>query len=162
MIETRRSSWIPWVFVGGFAVVLLANGTLTYFALSTWTGLETTGSYQRGAAYNEVLDEEAAQRALGWSLDARFAGDAAKGEIAVDLKDARGKPLAGALVTARLVRPTHEGHDIDLALPEIRRGSYHTRLSVPLPGQWDVRLEARHGPDTYRKTVRLFAPVPGK
>ncbi|MBL4602812.1 MAG: FixH family protein, partial [Emcibacteraceae bacterium] len=32
-------------FVGFFLVVFLANGIMTYFALSTWTGLETENAY---------------------------------------------------------------------------------------------------------------------
>lgn len=158
----RRSLWIPWLFVGAFMVVLVANGTLTYFALSSWSGLETTGSYKRGSAYNSVVAAEEMQRRLGWSLEARFTGDAARGELSVDLRDDRGRPLAGGQLAARFVRPTHEGYDIDVTLQEVRPGGYRALVALPLAGQWDVRLVAQRGEDRFFRTVRLFAPVAGK
>ena len=41
----RRSAWIPWAFVGGFAIVIAANATLTIAALETWPGLATDDAH---------------------------------------------------------------------------------------------------------------------
>ena len=70
---TDRSRWIPYAFVAFFGVVLLANGTMIGLAFATWTGLETEGAYQKGLAYNRVLDRARAQAALGWRVDLAFA-----------------------------------------------------------------------------------------
>ena len=48
--------WIPWLFVGLFALVLVVNGSMIFVAFSTFPGLETTNAYQRGLAYNRQLD----------------------------------------------------------------------------------------------------------
>ncbi|MEX2643419.1 MAG: FixH family protein [Acetobacterales bacterium] len=158
-----RSGWIPWVFVGGFAVVIAANATLTYFALSSWTGLETREAYIRGNHYNAVLEADARQQALGWKVEAGLARlpDGSEG-LNVELRDAAGRPFGGAAVTARLVRPTHEGYDLDLAVPERAVGSYAVPVRLPLPGIWDVRIEARAGADTYRRTVRVVSRGAGR
>ena len=61
-MATDRSRWIPYAFLGFFAVVLLANGAMIWLAFATWTGLETEGAYQKGLAYNRTLAETEAQR----------------------------------------------------------------------------------------------------
>lgn len=156
-MSERRSAWIPWTFVGGFLVVIAANATLTYFALTSWTGLETRDAYVRGNQYNAVIESDARQQALGWQVEAGLdrSGDAES--LAVDLQDAAGRPLSGAAVTARFVRPTHEGYDLEVAVPEQDLGRYRAPVALPLPGIWDVRLEVRSGPDAFRKTVRVVA-----
>ncbi|MCZ8150271.1 MAG: FixH family protein, partial [Roseomonas sp.] len=57
--DPNRSRWIPWAFVGGMTVVVLVNLVLVYAALSTFTGVTTGRSYDRGRAYNLVLEEAA-------------------------------------------------------------------------------------------------------
>jgi hypothetical protein len=37
----RKSSWIPWIFVGGMLVVVVVNGFMAFYAISTFTGLTT-------------------------------------------------------------------------------------------------------------------------
>ncbi|MCW8952841.1 MAG: FixH family protein, partial [Rhodospirillales bacterium] len=44
--------WYPWIFVGGMTIVVIVNGIMIYFALSTFTGLETRNHYEKGLAYN--------------------------------------------------------------------------------------------------------------
>ena len=74
--DPKRSTWIPWVFVGGMALVVLVNLVLVYAALSTFTGVTTGKSYDRGRSYNQVLAEAARQDALGWAAAYRGAAAA--------------------------------------------------------------------------------------
>lgn len=151
----RRGSWIPWVFVAMFAVVLLANTAMVYVAASTWTGLETREHYRKGLEYNAALEAERAQAARGWqvAVDARAAGGTAL--LRVELRDRDGRALDGAEVTALLIRPTSDGHDFAVALDAAAAGVYAAEAAMPLPGQWDLRIEARHPAGDWQSIRRI-------
>ena len=68
----NSQSNIPYIFVAFFAVIIAVNLVYIYLAKSTWRGVETENSYQKGLNYNEVLKQEKKQQELGWSVDSRF------------------------------------------------------------------------------------------
>jgi len=160
-----RGWWIPYTFLAGFAVVLVANGTLLYFALTTFSGLSTQHAYVKGLAYNDRVADAQAQAALGWSWD--------MGLVAVDVpledpsrrvvtvrasgRDAAGDPLDGMALTATIRRPTEQGFDQTVELAPVGPGAYQARVSLPKPGQWDVLLTARRIDDVYTLRRRLMA-----
>ena len=153
---SRRSRWIPWIFVAGFGVVLVANGALILFSLTSWSGLETEQAYQKGLAYNQSLDAAAAQAARGWKTSLSFElGGALSGRLAVSFIDSSGAPVNGLKVTARLIRPTHEGFDHDVVLAHDGAGHYATSLDFPLAGQWQVKVEASGREAPYRLSGRI-------
>ena len=157
--QERRSSWIPWTFVGLFGVVLIANGALLYFALQSWTGIETDQAYQKGLAYNEQIEQAEAQERLGWSADLSVEPNGPlRAQIALRLTDSAGAPLERAEVRATFVRPTQEGHDIDLELPWRGDGHYAAEAELPLAGQWDLRVDVNHRRGSYRLEERIQAP----
>lgn len=127
-----------------FAVVLAANGTFIFLALSTWTGLSTENAYQRGIDYNEVLDAAARQRALGWTGALKFDG---RGRLSLIVADRQGKPVDKLTVRADIRRPTNENFDRAVTLARSGAGTYSVELELPLRGQWDVRAigEAQDG-----------------
>jgi nitrogen fixation protein FixH len=63
-----RGWWYPWIFVGFFFLTFAVNGALVFFALNTWTGLETQHYWERGTAYNAALDGARQQRERGWQV----------------------------------------------------------------------------------------------
>jgi nitrogen fixation protein FixH len=155
--EARRSRWIPWTFVGGFGVVIAANLVLIVFALTSWSGLETEQAYQKGLAYNRTLDAISSQAARGWqgALSFEPSGSGA-GRLALAITDAAGEPVDGLNVTARLIRPTHEGFDTVLALPAAGSGRYEAALYLPLAGQWRVEIEASGRGAPYTLSGRIM------
>jgi nitrogen fixation protein FixH len=154
---TDRSRWIPHAFVAFFGVVLLANGAMIWFAFATWTGLETEGAYQKGLAYNRVLDQARAQAALGWQVDLEFA-QAAGRRVAVRLAlaDRHGDLIEDAVASATFVRPVHEGVDQVAAIPHRYGGRYEAQLELPLAGQWDVQLTVASGSEVWRESRRIY------
>jgi nitrogen fixation protein FixH len=151
-----RGSWIPWVFVGLFGIVLIANGTMITVAISTFTGMETTSAYKKGLSYNKRLAAAAAQEALGWqaSLDAEAVEP---GEVAItfDLADRNGDPIAAADVSARIDRPLQDGFEQTIALRETRSGRYAASVDLPLRGQWNVAITAEVRGQNYQLTERI-------
>jgi nitrogen fixation protein FixH len=130
--DPTRGRWIPWIFVGGMAVVVVVNGVLIFQALTTFTGVTVGQSYDRGRTYNRVLDEAARQDALGWSLRASVEG----GQITVTARDRADAPIAG-LLEAHLLRPL-DGERIPL--PDIAgAGRFVLELPELRAGQWEFR-----------------------
>ena len=152
----RRGNWIPWAFVAFFGVVLAANGALIWFAFESWTGLATGSAYQRGLAYNRTLEAARQQAALGWTVGFSFEQTGARQAlIELTLEGRHGDLLEGAVVQATIVRPTHAGYDFVQRLEHQTAGRYEALLDLPLPGQWEIRIVAVQGGDTYRLTRRV-------
>ncbi|MGD9538695.1 MAG: FixH family protein [Alphaproteobacteria bacterium] len=153
----RRSRWIPWSFVGGFGVVIVANVILIVFALNSWSGLETDQAYVKGLAYNETIATARAQAKRGWQASVGFAPSGPlSGELVVSFVDAEGEPVTGLAVTARLIRPTHEGFDRETPMAPRGAGRYVVPLDFPLAGQWQVRVEAEGAGAPYRLSERIM------
>ena len=151
--------WLPWLFFLFFAVVLAVNGVMVYVAAASWTGLETKQHYVKGLAYNRTLADVERQKALGWTGDLTVKPEA-RGNVHLDLTllDRRRLAVAGADVTARFVRPTSEGHDEEIRMKDYGSGRYVGAMSLPLPGQWDVRVVAKHPSGDFRLTRRIVVP----
>ena len=149
--------WLPWLFFVFFAVVLAVNGVMVYFAASSWTGLETKHHYIKGRDYNRTLEAVAQQKARGWdaglSIETR---DRDHVRLDLTLLDAGKHAVAGADVSARLVRPTHEGYDLEIHMDDYGAGRYVGELRAPLAGQWDLRVVAHHPSGDYRITRRVM------
>ena len=148
----RRSAWIPWLFVGGLLLVVAVNAGLIYFAVSTFTGVTVGRAYDKGRAYNHVLEEAARQEALGWQPVVRLAGDG----LHVAVTDREGRPVAGRLVGV-LRRPV-EGTEVEVS-PEAD-GPGRWQASVTLrAGQWEARLRVT-APDGRHRDIRARVMAP--
>lgn len=143
---TRKDKLIPWYFVMFFGVVVAVNITMATLAIKTNSGLVTDHPYEKGIAYNQVVDAETAQEALGWKADIEYAS----GTLSFALHDAKGKAVATDKVTAHITRPAQEGMDFDLTL---ENGSAHVKF--PLPGLWEIRIFAQSGTHTYQQSKRI-------
>lgn len=150
--------WLPWTFVAFFAVVVSVNAVMVYFAATSWTGIHTTKHYLKGLDYNRTLEAVERQKARGWTGTLSVASEKDAVRLDLSLLDVGKKALAGADVTARFVRPTHEGYDLEIKLVDFGEGQYTGRLQAPLPGQWDVHVVARHSQGDYRVTRRIVVP----
>jgi|GEM_PF-451196 len=169
-------AWIPWFFVIFFAVVLAADGTLGYFAFSSWTGIgdENRNHYEKGLAYNAELSQVEAQVAAGIRGRLDFRPVAAPGgagrPVAADegaktgvwlelaLTNPDGTPLLGAEVQVRALRPTSGGHDTAFVLPALGEGRYGAAVAFSLPGVWDLVVTAEAGATRFRIDKRVMVP----
>jgi nitrogen fixation protein FixH len=172
MRKTRqRGWWYPWIFVGGMGIVIVVNAVLLFLAISTFPGFETRDHYERGLAYNDALEGTRAQAALGWSSDIRFEASTAnetesversegpqQGVLVAIVTDRSGARLQDLEVRIRLVRPTHDGFDMETTMTHRGNGSYASAIDLPLPGQWDAELIARNEDAVFQEVRRLFVP----
>jgi nitrogen fixation protein FixH len=158
--ERKPGWWYPYIFVGGFAVVLLVNFTMAYFASSTFSGLSTERPYEKGLAYNKTLDAARRQEEMGWTVEADVDPAANHGvHVTIRYTDRSNRPVEGLTVRARLVRPTTKGHDREVALAPVGPGAYATLQEMPLPGVWDMTVVATGAGDvTYELARRILVP----
>jgi len=147
--------WYPWIFVAFFAVVIGVNGVMITIATGTFTGLDTKDHYRKGLAYNESIKGARQQAALGWTVDVAALGD----RLAVEFKDKEGKAITGLALSGMMTRPTHVDDDLALgSFTETRPGYYETALSLPKKGQWDARILAVKGEQSFQMVERLQIP----
>ncbi len=148
-------SWIPWLFVAFFGVVLAANLTMVWIGYASWTGLVTDRAYDEGLQYDRVLDALERQRRLGWQVEIEAALEhGLDGRLTMRAREADGRPLEGARARVRFVRPTLEGHDFTIELKPRGEGRYAADFTLPLAGVWDLHLELRRGADRFLAVER--------
>ncbi len=132
-----------WI-AGFFSIVFTASGFLVYFALSSWTGLETKHPYETGLAYNDQIESARTQDKRGFKVS--MAIDAKPDrfiELSVMARDAEENPLSGKTVKVMFIRPVHEGDDVEVTLTEKKPGIYRGGHKLKLAGQWEARLRIR-------------------
>lgn len=138
MTGPRKSDrFIPWYFVGFFALLFMFDGIFVYLATSTHTGVVTEQAYQKGVDYNDTIAAVDAQNALGWQGEITYSAD---GQLNFKVQDGNASGISGANVVAEMTRPTHNGVDFDQPLKEIAPGIYQAPVKFPLDGIWDVRV----------------------
>ncbi len=65
------------ILLGSFAVVASVNGTMVYYALSTFSGEVDPHPYEHGLAYNRDIAAAEAQDARHWQVAAHIRGNGA-------------------------------------------------------------------------------------
>ena len=151
--------WIPWLFVACFLIVFAVNGGLVYFAARTWPGLASENAYNEGIAYNQVLDREAKEARLGWSLVTEYRPSGTRSyEISVTVHDAGGHVVEDIAVEGKMVRPLGRPVTVPLNFVSEGSGTYLASVALPSAGQWDVYLSARRANDTVHGGRRLVVP----
>lgn len=146
-----------WWITGFFAVIIGVNATMATLALSTFNGVSEDQAYVDGLAFNETLQAVDAQQAMGWSVNTRIdrpGGLAAN--IQAEYLDAKNIALTNLVVRAEFVRPVHQGYDFSVPLEQTGPGLYTAATTVPLEGQWTVRLIAEHNASQVKQLARPY------
>ena len=152
----RRSGWrfFPYYVAAALAFVVTVNVAMAVTAVRTFPGLAADDVFDRSNAYDQVLDEAAKQKALGWDVQGAMEG----GRYVVVLKDRAGKPIEGVRLTALAERPVGNTANLQLNFRATAPGRYVADRALGLAGQWEIRLAAASGQLTYRTTRRVVAP----
>lgn len=150
----NRSRYIPWLFVGGFALVVAVNAIMISFAVGSFAGLYTQKPRDRGLRYNQVLADQQRRDALGWRVEAAWRPESRRLEIAVF--DSGGRPLAPARLTAELVRPVEKRPPVGVALGVTDVGRFAGYVDLPERGNWDLDIVVERDDERYALTRRMF------
>ena len=133
------------IFVVFFLTISLVNIVFVYQALHTNTGVFTDNAYEKGLAYNVVLQKARSQPAVKGDFEY------ADGNVTWKPEYENHAILTGANAVVRFVRPVQDGYDFTLALKEVSRGHYTAQTAFPLKGLWRAELNAKFSGSEYRK-----------
>lgn len=141
-------------FLGFFFVVIGANITMSWFALSTFSGVETEDAYSKGRDYNEEIARAKAERDLGWVIKVE-ASSPGPGEtfLTLTITDKEGSALEALDVSGLLVRVVHEGSDQPIIFAPLGQGRYVAAARLPLPGRWQLRAEVKDAAGKTRNII---------
>lgn len=126
------------MIVAGLAAVVIANAIMIGIALSHPSVPETRDHWAESLDWDRELERRAHSRALGWSLAAL---ERDHDSVALEVRDAQGRPLAGLHGTLTLRRADRAGDDRTLELVELGEGRYRSRESVPDAGLVELSVE---------------------
>ncbi len=156
--STPSGRYIPWIYVIGMLVVIAVNGSLIYYAMSTWPGMAATHPYEEGVAYNRELAAEARQEALGWNFEIRLRRGLRGLEMDVEAAGKDGAKLDGLRIAATLERPIGAPETQELKLRPAAAGTYTAPVASLPRGQWEARIAATDGAHTVYVARRLTTP----
>ncbi|MDJ0686585.1 MAG: FixH family protein [Alphaproteobacteria bacterium] len=145
--QTEKKVWdnrIPYLFFVFFAVIFAVNGYLVYLATTSWVGLVTENPYDRGLNYNQVLEAQRSQEALGFTHtaalnDIRFEDGAWTGVLSVSIQDADGQPLSGVAVVGVLERVGRFSQVFEIQFAPAGMDRFEAPVHGPLGGRWSFR-----------------------
>ncbi len=145
--------FIPLYIVAFFVVISGVLGTFTYVAITTYRGVVTANAYEKGVAYNTVIDQARTQDSLGYTHTLTYQN----GEVAFALT-AREGGQAVVVETAKVwfFRPTQEGMDIHLPMTKAADGTYRAGVeALPAKGLWEARVYAQTAKGEYQASKRI-------
>lgn len=134
--------------VAFFAVVIAVNVLMTTLAIKSFDGLDQQDAYRKGRDYNQVLAEQRAEAALGWStqIDPRIVDPVRRTvELTLSVAGARGGAVPGLVVEGTLKRPTNAALDVPVAFTPLGAGRYRAQVTLPAWGRWTLAVSAREG-----------------
>jgi nitrogen fixation protein FixH len=147
----KSDRWIPWYFVGGFAIMLIANICLITFSMTSWNGLVTKHAFEEGNNYNAAMSGAARQAELGWRSKLSVDGVINQsGTVTVLFRDKDSNPITGAKMSVVLTRQDRDDLDQTVAMAEIAPGEYRASAAFPVYGRWQVRTIAHAMGDDYQ------------
>lgn len=141
---TGRRVW--WYFVAFFGFVAVVNAVMITLAIRTHSGVVTEHPYEKGLAYNHVVEAEQQQEALGWGASLYYKG----GMLHFVLHDNKNHEIACEKATAAFTRPTQQGMDFTVEL----QGA-DTPVAFPAKGLWEVRVDGMHEGVHYQQAKRI-------
>lgn len=150
-----------WVWPVAIALVLLlsagSNIAVMLVARNDLSFAIEPDYYQKALHWDEVMEQEQRNLALGWSIDARIelGSESRPGRVVILIRDSSGHAVDGAQVQAVAFHNARAAQRLSTTLHEEAPGTYTATLDADRPGLWDVAATAMRGRDLFVETVRL-------
>jgi nitrogen fixation protein FixH len=113
--------------------------------------------YQRALDWDSELAQRDENARLGWRLHATVSpiqrGSGAT--IGADLRDAEGRPIAGATIAARVLHVGRAAQPLDVVLLRDSTDTYSARVTLERPGLWELRFDVTRGNERFTAIERL-------
>jgi nitrogen fixation protein FixH len=128
------------IFLAFFGIIFAVNGVFLYWAVSTYSGVVTAGSYRQGLYYNERIAAADRQELLGWSDELQAVP--LEGSLMLKLTDRAGNPVSGLNISGTIGRAATIRYDERLQGVEVVPGTYRIAVGPLDAGSWIVDLQA--------------------
>ncbi len=132
-----------------FGVIVVADSTMIYKAVTTFGGVDNANAYRDGLAYNDRISRAKRQAALGWGDTVTLSEDGSRLHVAMTAAD--GKPLVGLSIEATIGRPATMRADMTVRpLGSLARGLRSVRSCTADGRQLDRERARRDGRRRHR------------
>lgn len=149
--DRRRGRFVPWVIAGFYLTFMTTLIGFVVIAYRNPPSEVTAEAYEKGLAYNQTLEKASVEEALGWKSLVTYEG----GVVRFELRDNRGRPVAGANVKAWFVHPDNAANDRDIDLNAAGDGVYQASVHLPQPGLWTIHVTAERQGRQYQSVTML-------
>jgi len=126
-----------------FGIVFAANGIMAYFAVESFSGVQTEKPYENGLAFNRDIERARVQDAKGWRVnEAITRKDSGDVVLTIRITDPAQKPVSGLTIITLLKSPANSHKDCPIAITEQDAGVYSGATQCGA-GQWDIDMRAQ-------------------
>lgn len=156
--QALRNPWFM-AILGLVAVFFLVNIIFVTFAITSNPGLVADDYYEQGREYEKnVITRLNARDKLNWQTKFEMPEKIIvnnPGMYRFSAVDSRGVYIMDADVKFILYRPSDSRADFTQPVDQIAPGLYQSRLTLSLPGIWDLTVKVSHDDDVYHHTHRI-------
>ena len=150
-VKNLSGKFVAWCFISFFALIVVVNGIFAYKAVTTLPGVVTKNAYEKGLAYNDMLEKARSQPKISQQVSYD------DGALRWELIDKQGAFIINAVVDARIIRPIKDGNDFDIGLKHMGEGVYEAEISLPFKGLWEARLSSKWDNKQYQTSYQFIA-----
>lgn len=118
-----------------FGVIIVADATMIYKAVTTFGGVDNVNAYRDGLAYNARIASAERQSDLGWHDTVEVLTKPERLRVALSGPDGKA-PAAKLKVDVTIGRPATIRSDMSLHLAEVAPGIFEAPISDAGDGAW--------------------------
>ena len=158
-------AWL-WPLGLALALALSAGGNIVFMVLASRdpSFAVEPDYYKKGLDWDRTMAQEAADRALGWTVSLEGTHDAptARGgrRLVLRMLDRDGRGVDGAAVTLEALHGARAADIVRGRLIGTGQGRYVADLPLARAGLWELRVRAEHGATVF--TQRITAELPAR
>lgn len=138
-------------FLMFFVSIAIVDAFFVYSAISTHTGVVTENPYEKGLAYNKILEQAKQQENINVISTQVYEN----GKISMTLHDREGSAIENATVNAKIMQPIKNGKSKNVILEYSGDGLYTAVFQDEVAGHWRAYLEAIWNNQNYQKMIEL-------
>ncbi|MCF6343382.1 MAG: FixH family protein [Devosiaceae bacterium] len=120
-----------------FGIIFSMNLLMSMQALNAWTGLVVKNTYVASQEYNDKLEANRAQHALGWTSNIEVKDQV----LLFSLLDGESLPIKAEQVEVQVNRPVGTKEDLQLILEMQENGIYSANAKLA-SGTWRIYVVA--------------------
>jgi hypothetical protein len=155
MIDPAGRRW-PWGIAAVLAITVAGNAAVYWAANDSNAAAVEPDYYRKAVEWDSTLAQGERNRRLGWVVEAGLAAGPASAAraLSLGLRDAAGRPVAGAAVDIVAIHNTWAAEPVHAAAVTDAQGNLRMDLPLHHDGLWELRFVITRGSDRFTATLR--------